>query len=65
MSVREIEHAIEELPAEQFRELRNWFADRDMEAWDQQIETDSATGKLDSLINRAMDEYHAGQARDL
>lgn len=65
MSVREIELAIEALPNEQFRELREWFADRDMQTWDRQIEADSNAGRLDSLIERAMNEYHAGQAKDL
>jgi len=65
MSVREIEHAIDELPSEQFRELREWFAERDMQKWDRQIEADSVAGRLDSLIERAMNDYDAGNAKDL
>ena len=65
MSVRDIERAIEALPTEQFRELRDWIAERDMQAWDRQIEADSDAGKLDSFIERALTDYHAGRATTL
>ena len=65
MSVRDIERAIEALPADQFREVRDWIAERDMQDWDKQIEADSAAGRLDSLIERAMADYHSGGATNL
>ena len=65
MSVRDIERAIDALPAEQFREVRDWIVERDMKNWDKQIEDDSDGGRLDSLIERAMADYHAGRATTL
>ena len=32
---------------------------------DKQIETDSSAGRLDCMINEALEDYHAGQAIDL
>ena len=36
--------------------LRDWFAERDWERWDKQIEKDSEAGKLDFLIKEALNE---------
>ncbi len=41
------------------------MADYDMALWDKQIERDSAEGRLDDLINKAMEDYRAGRCTDL
>jgi hypothetical protein len=43
-------------------EFRRWFAQFDGEAWDKQIESDAAAGRLDRLADEALAEYHAGIA---
>ena len=48
-TVQEIEEAIAKLPAEEFRVLLERLRERDAEAWDRQIETDSQNGRLDAL----------------
>lgn len=53
-TVQEIERAIEQLPSEQFVEIHNWIVARNWQLWDQQIEQDSAAGKLDFLIDETM-----------
>ena len=63
MSVLELEKAVAVLSPEELREFRVWFADFDMAQWDRQIEQDSNAGRLDHLINKAMEDYRAG--RDL
>jgi len=51
-TVQEIEEAIAKLPAEEFRVLLERLRERDAEAWDRQIETDSQNGRLDALYAR-------------
>jgi hypothetical protein len=58
--LREIELAIGSLPEEEYGEFRRWFLERDWAKWDRQIETDSASGKLDFLIMEAQDAKAKG-----
>ena len=37
----------------------------DAEAWDRQIEVDSAAGRLDALMEKSMAEHTAGESRAL
>jgi hypothetical protein len=60
--VEEIEVAVASLPREEYVQFRRWFLERDWESWDQEIETDSATGRLDFLVREAEE---ANQLRDL
>jgi hypothetical protein len=61
-TVAEIEKAIEQLLPDEFRELRDWFAERDWEDWDRQIERDAAAGKFDALREKVRRNYAAGVA---
>lgn len=54
MLVEQLQQAIEILSEEDFVQLRRWFAEKDWERWDRQIEKDIATGKLDFLLNEAL-----------
>jgi hypothetical protein len=36
--------------------LLHWFSEHDWETWDEKIEKDSAAGKLDFLIDEALEE---------
>lgn len=63
--VQEIQSAIESLPREEYVRLRQWFSERDWERWDEQIEADSETGKLDFLISEAHDEKTKRRLKDL
>jgi hypothetical protein len=65
MSVQELEKAVAVLSSEELREFRAWFADFDMAQWDRQIEQDSNAGRLDHLINKALEDYRAGRTTDL
>jgi hypothetical protein len=65
MSIEEIERAVATLPPEDYQSFRDWFADFDMLQWDKQIEADSNAGRLNSMINEALQDYHAGRASDL
>jgi hypothetical protein len=63
--VEEIQSAIVSLSPEEYARLRQWFAERDWEQWDQEIEEDAASGKLDFLIDEAVAEKAQGRLQDL
>ncbi len=51
--IEEIEAALESLPREEFQKIAAWCRDREGALWDEQIDSDSASGKLDFLFNEA------------
>lgn len=63
--VEEIEIAVQNLPARDLLKFRQWFSAFDAQAWDSQLETDIAKGKLNSLANSAIEEHKNGQSRKL
>ena len=52
-SITKIQQAILSLPEADYLQLRHWLNALDWEKWDQQIEEDSESGKLDFLIDEA------------
>ena len=64
-TIREIESAVAELPANELANFRKWFADFDAAVWDKQFERDAQNGKLDSLAAKAIDDFRAGKFREL
>ncbi len=62
--VEEIEAAIDSLPPEEFRRIAQWFRQRDQELWDQQLDRDSSSGKLDFLFEDAENESREGSLRE-
>ena len=47
MSVQELENAIRQLSLEDLQRLADWLDEYRAEQWDQQIEADIHTGRLD------------------
>jgi hypothetical protein len=64
-SVKEIESAVARLSAEELAVFRNWFAEFDAQAWDQQFERDVAAGRLDALGEEALRDLDEGRCTDL
>lgn len=62
--VQEIEAAIEALPQPEFAELVKWLIEREQQRWDEQIDADSASGKLDWLFEEADKERSHGLLRN-
>lgn len=52
MSVLEIKQQIESLPPDQIAEIRVFLDKLEAQAFDTQLEADSAAGKFDSLISK-------------
>jgi len=63
--VEEIQSAIESLSSEEYAQLRQWFSEKDWERWDRQIEKDAESGKLDFLIEEALEEKKQGRLKEL
>lgn len=64
-NVDEIKTAIESLPENEFAQLREWFSEKDWEKWDRQIAKDSKSGKLDFLIEEALEKKRTKDLKDL
>jgi hypothetical protein len=63
-NVKSIEDAVRSLPPQDLAEFRRWFAEYDAREWDEQIEQDVASGKLDALLDEARADYLAGPERE-
>ena len=63
--IEELEVAINALPKEEYSQLRQWFLERDSEAWDREIEADAKSGKLDFLRREAAEAKKNHRLKDL
>jgi uncharacterized HAD superfamily protein len=59
------ERAVAQLSEQELTQFRQWFAKYDADLWDTQLEADAAAGKLDSLAQEALAEYHTGKATEI
>lgn len=60
-----IEREIMQLSKKELSEFRRWFAEFDADAWDAQIESDAAAGKLDNLAEEALNEHYSGKKSEI
>ena len=65
ITVEDIEKAVAELPPKELAAFRAWFEAFDAARFDEKIERDAASGRLDRLAEEAVADYRAGRARDL
>lgn len=64
-NLEDIEKAVTELPIDQLARFRAWFEEFEATRFDQKIERDAATGRLDRLAEQALSDFQAGRAREL
>lgn len=64
-TIEEIKKAINLLHPKEYTKLRTWFTEKDWEKWDKQIIEDSKTGKLDFLVEEALDAKKQGYLEEL
>ena len=64
-TVKDIENAIEMLAPEQIQELYTWLDQHYPQPIDIRLHTDVAAGRLDSAIDRALDDEKNGHVRPL
>jgi hypothetical protein len=65
MTIEDIEKAVAKLPPDDLARFRAWFEQFDAARFDEKIERDVKSGKLDQLADAALDELHKGRAREL
>jgi hypothetical protein len=63
--IESIERDVEELDDKAFAAFREWFLVYENARWDRQIEEDSKSGKLDSLVQEAITAHRAGKSTAL
>ncbi|GAB6182930.1 hypothetical protein [Thermodesulfovibrio hydrogeniphilus] len=63
--VKEIKSAIESLSEKEYIRLRKWFFERDWKKWDNKIESDSKSGRLNFLIEEALYEKERGSLKEI
>lgn len=64
-TVEEITAAIEQLPPDDVARVRDWLVEFAERIWDEEIERDERAGRLDALIDKALEEHRAGRTRPL
>ncbi len=64
-TIHEIQSAIGTLPHNEYLRLLSWIHERDFKEWDNQLESDVASGKLDFLAQEAMEEKKNRQLKRL
>jgi hypothetical protein len=65
MSVKELEKAVQELPSEEFHTFAAWFEEYLADRWDEQIERDIASGRLNPLATKAEQDHREGRCAPL
>jgi hypothetical protein len=65
MTIADLEKAVAKLPPDQFAKFRAWFDEFDAACFDQKIERNAKSGKLDGMADQAVDDFRKGRAREL
>jgi hypothetical protein len=65
MTLSDLEKAVATLAADDLARFRAWFDAFDAERFDEKIERDAASGKLDRLADAALGDLRSGRAREL
>ena len=65
MTIEDLEKAVAKLPPDDLARFRAWFEEFDAARFDQKIERDAKTGRLDRLAEEAIDDLRKGRAREL
>jgi hypothetical protein len=65
MTLHEREQTIAKLPPTELAEFREWFLRFDGDRWDEQIEKDATSAKLEPLAQAALREFRSGQTKPL
>ena len=65
LQIEKIQREIERLPQKEFVRLRQWFAEKDWQQWDKELEQDIESGKLDFLFAEALLAKLNGTLTDL
>jgi wyosine [tRNA(Phe)-imidazoG37] synthetase (radical SAM superfamily) len=62
--VDQLKAELESLSSEEFAEIFRWMSEKDWERWNNKIETDSQSGRLDFLVRDARERKAKGAPKD-
>jgi len=65
MSIKELQSAVAQLPAEELNQFSRWFEEFLADQWDRKIEADIRDGRLDAAGRRADEDFEAGRCTPL
>jgi hypothetical protein len=60
-----VEAAIAQLPPDHLAKLRDWIDEVEERLFDEKLERDAPSGKLDWLAEEALADHRAGRSREL
>lgn len=63
--VQQIAEQVRTFTAYELRELRDVLVEYEQKLWDEQIDTDSNAGKLDWLLDKALEDERQGRTTPL
>ncbi len=63
--IKALESAVKALPPQELAEFRRWFTEFDFATWDDKIENDLSSGKLDALLAEACADHQSGEHKPL
>ena len=63
--IETLEKEIESLTPDELREFREWFLEFDAKVWDQIINEDIKSGKLNKLAAEALNQHKHGKSQEL
>jgi hypothetical protein len=63
--LEDIEKAVTKLAPAELAKFRAWFDEFDAARFDERLERDAESGKLDQLADKARADFRAGRAREL
>lgn len=63
--VEELEKEVQQLSPDQLRQFRAWYEEFDSDKWDEQIEEDARSGKLDDIASQALQDHKAQKTKKL
>jgi len=63
--IENIEKEVRALTDAELATFRKWFLEFDAEAWDRQIERDSASGRLADLAKKSLKDHESGTSTEL
>lgn len=61
--VEAIEQQVAALAPDDLAAFRQWFASFDGDAWDKEIVSDAAAGRLDALADQALEHHLQGKSK--
>ena len=64
-TLEEIEKAVAQLAPRELDRFRAWFEEFQAKRFDERIERDAQSGKLDRLADQAVADFRKGRAREI